>query len=169
MAYNPQSRVGGLTTFPSMHNWKRGGEAYAYYTEGNPAIMILFYEHLSFILNQNISADKIIDVLNSYNTIFPYSSKDQTIYWNGIIRALFDNSANFYTYMREVKSYILEKVLHSKELINNRLSCIDKDVDDYLNTVDEKQLRQIAKKALYMSRAKELHEQLEHIDDFRLK
>lgn len=167
-AYNSNCRIGGLTTFPSMHNWKKGGEAYLYYTEGDPAIMILFYEHLSFILNQSIGADKIIEVLNNYNQVFTSPSRDQSIYWNGIIRELFGNSKEYTSYMLESKRYIKEKVLHAKNVIEKKLQQIDSDVDAYLNTISDEELRAIAKKALYINRAKELHEQLNHIEEFRL-
>lgn len=79
-AYDEKSRIGGLTTFPSLHDWKKGGEAYKYYTEGEPSIMLLFYEHMSFILNQRIPAQTLIDFLLSYSQIFPFtiSSKGKT-------------------------------------------------------------------------------------------
>lgn len=167
-AYDVNNRVGGLTTFPSMHNWKKGGEAYIYYTESNPPIMILFYEHLSYILNQNITADKIIDVYNNYGQLFSTPNRDQSIYWSAIYRALFDDSDTFHNYIIESKKYIMEKVFHTKEVLVKKLEQCSKGVDDYLAKISDEEIRIIAKKALYHNKTKELQEQVKHIDEFRI-
>ncbi len=169
MSYNENDRVGGLTTFPSMHNWKKGGEAYVYYTEGNPPIMLLFYEHLAFILNQGIKAEEIIEVLNSYHQIFPSASQNQSVYWNGITNALFGNYSDYSFYMSEAKTYIEEKVKHSADNIIRKLDIIGKEIDEYLNSVSSEELHKIAKDALLINKTKELNEQLMRIKIFRMK
>lgn len=164
-AYPAEQRVGGLTTFPSMHDWKKGGEAYAYYTEGDPAIMLLFYEHMAFMLNQHITADQLVDFLSSYNQIYPESSKDKSVYWNGVHTHLLNDNWN--DYWQECYTYIKEKVKHTTELLQGRINGITQEVDAVISTKSYEELKDLAKEAIIEHRCKELNEQIQHIKEFR--
>lgn len=166
-AYDEQNRVGGLTTFPSMHNWKKGGAVYHYYTEGNPSIMILFYEHMAYILNEHIPADSIISFLKRYDEIFPEPSNNQKVYWEGLLKYLFTNANSFTRYMTEVEFYAREKATHALSVIQSKIEGVGKDVDSMLSNMTNEELQRIARLSLIESRSRELQEQERHIMEFR--
>lgn len=166
-AYDEQNRIGGLTTFPSMHNWKKGGAAYQYYTEGNPPIMILFYEQMAYILNEHISADSIIGFLDRYDEIFPESSKIQDVYWTGLFKYLFVNTETYTQFAKEAEYYTREKASHTLSVIQSKIDNIEKDVDSMLSDMSIEELQRIARMSLIESRSRELKEQEKHILDFR--
>ena len=169
-AYNDKTQVGGLTTFPSLHDWKKGGEAYMYYTEGNPSIMILFYEFMSFMLHKQISAERLIECLNSYSQIFPHASRDKQVYWDGIVNffcVTMDEKREFVMYQKEVQKYVVEKSTHSlnkiQELINNAKA----EVEKKLSTKSQQEILEIAKTALVDNQCRELYDQVKNIKQFR--
>ncbi len=166
-AYPEDKRVGGLTTFPSMHDWQQGGDAYHYYTEGNPSIMILFYEQMAFILNQNIKAEKIVDFLDSYSDIFPIPSKKKDVYWNGAIANLFND--NYKDYMLEVQTYLIEKVKSALDTLYQLSNKIKKDINENLKDKSLEELRTIASEALFQIKSIGITGQIENIKNFRLK
>ena len=166
-AYDENKRVGGLTTFPSMHNWKRGGAAYHYYTEGNPSIMILFYEQMAYILRAGISADSIIGFLKNYAEIFPEASEIQEVYWGGLFRNLLTDKKSVEQYFKEVEFYTREKATHSLNVIQSKIQHISEDVDTLLSNMSVEELQKIARQSLIESRSRELMEQEQHIIDFR--
>lgn len=168
--YNDKVQVGGLTTFPSLHDWKRGGEAYMYYTEGNPSIMILFYEIMSFILHKNITAEKLIECLNAYGQIFPSASNDKKVYWNGIISFFCptkEERGYFDAYQQEVHKYIVEKSTHSLNKLQTMIENIKKEVEKQLSTKTQGEIFEIAKDALVDNQCRELYDQVTNIKKFR--
>ena len=42
--------IGGLITFPSLHDWKKGSDVYQYVSNPAKKVLLLFYEHISFFL-----------------------------------------------------------------------------------------------------------------------
>ena len=166
-SYEEDKRIGGLTTFPSLHNWKKGGAAYSYYTEGNPPIMILFYEQMAYILHKGITADNIINFLQSYSDIFPKASEEQKVYWEGLRKHLFVDSESYKKYMAEAEFYLKEKATHSLKNIESRISQIEQEVNDAISNMSDDDLRSIARDTLIGSRTKELREQEKHIKEFR--
>jgi hypothetical protein len=81
--YNADNRVGGLVTFPSLHDWQKGSEAYKYFTEGEPAIMMLFYEEMTFMLLNQYTAENVMSFMDKYKVIFPQSSDLKDVYAKG--------------------------------------------------------------------------------------
>lgn len=109
-------KVGGLVTFPSLHDWKRGSEAYYYFTEGNPSIMMLFYEQMAYMLMNNVSHLDVIKFLRSYKRIYPQASNERSIYWKGVKQYLLTptqrEAANYNRFIEESNLIIKKKVNH---------------------------------------------------------
>ena len=164
-AYPHDKQIGGLTTFPSMHDWKKGGEAYYYYTEGNPSIMLLFYEHMAFFLNQSIEADSIISFLGNYNAVYPVASKEKGVYWKGVYENLLNENWN--DYWTECTTYTQEKAKHTIDTLQNKINTIKQDVDGIIATKSHEELIELAKQSIIEHRASDLLEQIHHIRNFR--
>ena len=167
MAYNEECRVGGLTTFPSMHDWKRGGAAYHYYTEGNPAIMMLYYQQMSYMLNQQIKAEQVVLFLNSYEKIFPEASEDKIYYWDRVKKFLFNNGS-YEAYMKEASMYGKEKVEHTIASLDVRVKNVEKDVDKLISEMTTEQIEALARESLVHIHSKELSTLRDRIIGFRL-
>ena len=167
MAYKEECRIGGLITFPSMHDWKKRGAAYNYCTEGNPAIMMLFYEQMSYMLNQKISEKKVVNFLNSYKEIFPKASDDKTYYWNGVKKFLF-NDDSYERYMKEASIYTKEKVNHTIASLDIRIMDIEKNVDKLIAEMTSEQIEEVARESLIHIQSKELSTLRERVVGFRL-
>ena len=166
-AYDEEARVGGLTTFPSMHDWKKGGAAYHYYTEGNPSIMILYYEQMAYMLHHNIDAAQVIGFLTSYNETFPEASTDKSYYWKGIRDFLF-NDDSYEDYMEEVSDYAKEKVVHTIESLGKRVENIEQAVDKQISEMEIDDIKALAREALVQIHTKELSTLKERVIEFRL-
>lgn len=164
-------KVGGLVTFPSLHDWKKGSEAYSYFTEGNPAIMMLFYEQMSYMLVKGITHQKMIDFLKNYSAIYPNASKDRNIYWKGVKRHLLtptqNDAADYNRFMAESETIIKMKVNHvlsqlASYLIEKR-SSIEYEVDQ-LSIED---LKTMAVEAKYHNLCADIERQQDNIIRFR--
>ncbi len=70
-SYPDYDRLGGLVTFPSQHDWKKGSDFYQYTTDHELPTICLNYEHMSFFLLNNYDKDRLIDTYRRYVDIFP--------------------------------------------------------------------------------------------------
>ena len=70
-AHNSLERLGGLVTFPSQHDWKKGSDFYQYTTDASLPTVALYYEHLSYFLIASIDKDTLIKTFRDYSSIFP--------------------------------------------------------------------------------------------------
>ena len=165
------NKVGGLVTFPSLHDWKKGSEAYSYFTEGNPAIMMLFYEQMAYMLMYNIRYDKVIEFLTNYNVIFPSASKDRSVYWRGVKRYLLtstqQDAALFNQYMRECDTIIKKKVNHVLNQIASYLMDKRFEIEYEIGQLEIDQLREIAVEAKYHNICADIERQQDNICRFR--
>lgn len=167
MAYDKEDRVGGLTTFPSLHDWKKGGEAYKYYTEGKPPIMMLYYEQMAYMLRHKICANRVIEFLNSYADTFPKSDENKAYYWNGVKQFLF-NDESYGLYMMEVSKYVQEKIRHTIFSLERRVVDIETKVDELISAMSYDQIKELARDSLVELQTKELSVLKERIIEFRL-
>lgn len=71
--YDPSkyNRVGGLVAFPSQHDWKNGSDFYLYLTDKNSPIIMLFYEHMAFMLLSGMNKNALLNFFNNHHEIFP--------------------------------------------------------------------------------------------------
>lgn len=167
--YSDKEQIGGLVTFPSLHDWKKGSEAYQYFTEGNPAIMMLFYEHMAFMLLNGIGAERIIAILKSYNTLFPTASKDRIYYWNKIIQSLFENrESQFKEFQKESSEIINKKVNHAISILAGYLSETRAAIASDVEQMSVKDVRELAIAAEYQNQCSDIERQKDNIIKFRL-
>lgn len=164
-------KVGGLVTFPSLHDWKKGSEAYSYFTEGSPAIMMLFYEQMAYMLISNIKYDKVVKFLDDYNAIFPKASKDRRVYWTGVKQHLLTPSqqaaAQYNRYMKESEQIIKMKVNHVLAQIASYL--LDKrfEIEYEVGQLDIDKLREMAVESKYHNICADIERQQDNICRFR--
>ena len=87
-SYPESDREGGLVTFPSRHDWKRASDVYSYSSNADDPILLLFYEHLAFLLlNKDVFLEhqSISRVLQAYPEVFSNGhSKERDAYWASI-------------------------------------------------------------------------------------
>lgn len=167
-AYEANQRVGGLVTFPSLHDWQKGSEAYYYFTEGNPAIMMLFYEQLAFLLMLDYSATDIIKFLNDYPNIFPTPSADKMLYIKGVKNGLFTKSTNQYDeFMKESSVIIKKKVDHTLSKMSEMLTNQQAIIKSQVSQMPLQDLRELAIDTLYLQKCGRCLRQQENILKFR--
>ncbi|MBJ9596419.1 HindIII family type II restriction endonuclease [Citrobacter werkmanii] len=65
------NRIGGLVAFPSQHDWKNGSDFYLYLTDKNSPIIMLFYEHMAFMLLAGMDKTNLLDFYCNHKDIFP--------------------------------------------------------------------------------------------------
>lgn len=166
--YPINNRVGGLVSFPSLHDWQKGSEAYIYFTSDNPPVMFIFYEQMAFMLLNNIRADKVIDFLKSYNVIFPNPSKEKIVYWNGFNNFFFADKANEYdNFCKTFSVVISKKVKYSVMKLSNILNEAKASISNDVNQLSYDELKEMAIEARYNELYSDLERQRDNIIRFR--
>ena len=166
--YDSSNRVGGLITFPSLHDWQRQSEAYKYFTEGAPPIMLLFYEQLSFLLINGYSEVDIITFMKKYNEIFPVSSEKRHVYEKGLVDNLFSRNIDEYNRFQSFFSNIIkEKVSYTIQKIDDYLLKTRVEIERDISNMTEIEIQNIAINTLYENKCKQLVDQKENIIKFR--
>lgn len=167
--YDANSRIGGLVTFPSLHDWKKESEAYSYFTEGTPPIMLLFYEQMAFILLKDIDCNKIIHFLNSYKDIYPDASKDKTVYLTGLNDNLFNDLLEEYnTFTQEAKQFLTERVNHTLKRIANILKRNYIIIQNEVNKISYAELKRQSIREKFNAQFGHLCKQSDNIKEFRI-
>ena len=168
--YN-ETKVGGLVTFPSLHDWKKGSEAYYYFTEGNPPIMMLFYEQMAYMLKKGISYKQVIIFLNNYDKIFPEAKQDRSYYWDGVKNHLLaptqKDRAAYNRFMEEAAKIIKKKVNHVISQIVEYLTEKRGMIEFELQQLSIDELRNIAIEARYKNECEDIERQQYNILRFR--
>lgn len=165
--YKTEEKVGGLVTFPSLHDWKKGSEAYFYFTEGSPSIMLLFYEHMAFMLMNDISSDFIISFLKSYSALFPRADKNREVYWNAIEKEIFLNYADYKNFMADSTIIIKKKVNHVLAQIAGHLLETKAAIAYEIEQLPIEQVKEIAIEAKYENKCQDIERQQDNIIKFR--
>ncbi len=84
--------LGGLVGFPSLFDWRRESDVYLYASNSKDGkrILLLFYEHLAYILLKqgSLAAGGFFEILRRYPTLFPAASKNRNAYWLAIDEAV---------------------------------------------------------------------------------
>lgn len=166
--YGADSRVGGLVAFPSLHDWKKESEAYSYFTEGAPAIMLLFYEQMAFILLKGIKSDKLVNFLSSYKDIYHKPSKNKSVYLKGLIDTLFKEMKGEYnSFMSETRRFIVERVNHTFNKLTEYLDENYQRIEEEVNNIPYEDLKKHAVDAKFNEKFGQLNKQKDNITEFR--
>ncbi len=113
---------GGLITFPSLHDWKRGSDVYQYVSDPNKKVVLLFYEYISFFLISDYKSKNLIELINNYPKLFKRKSNDRTKYWKQIIENLFENNLEELKEFDQLAKLInQENVIYKKKLLEKNI------------------------------------------------
>lgn len=166
--YDVDNRIGGLVTFPSLHDWQKGSEAYKYFTEGVPSIMLLFYEQMSFIMLDGYSADDLMNFMENYKTIFPVPSEQKNVYSKGLNNYLLNKDIKRRSdFMELYHEIIKEKVSHTLSKIEEHLQQTKTQIVDNIEQMSQEDIKQIAIDASFHKSCNQLMKQKENILKFR--
>lgn len=169
-AYDEDKRVGGLITFPSLHNWSRGSDAYLYCTDATEPIVLFFYEHLAFYLLKKIKSAKLIGLYDDYATVFPNTSKDKTLYFNKVSGYIFNEHLKEWSEFSEfAKVMVQERVTHAMLKLVQTINSIQEKVKEEVEKTDEKLLREQLIQSKTSALTSELDRLLANIAKFRVK
>lgn len=174
-AYNQDEykSLGGLVTFPSQHDWKKGSDYYQYTTDKSSPTLSLYYEHLAYILISGMSSENLISLYESYAKIFPEKKgkkeNNRAYYYSQLHRALFlDNEEGWSLFDITAQKVISEKVYHSAHRLDSGLTSIRENIENkYKNEKDIEVLRTKAIQAEYEKATDDLHKQKDRIHRFR--
>ncbi|QYM93332.1 HindIII family type II restriction endonuclease [Dickeya zeae] len=172
-AYPEKNRVGGLVTFPSQHDWKRGSDFYQYTTDKSLPTLCLNYEHMAFILLSGLDKNILIDALNNYGNIFPSKfskiENNRDAYYSTIERNLFglvyEDWLEFKCYADRVVS---ERVYHCLNRLEYHVRKIKEEIESkYSTESDVEKLRAMVIASEYLNKTEDFHKQIDRISKFR--
>lgn len=168
-AYSEMNKIGGIVTFPSLHKHKKGSEAFQYFMEGNPSIMMLTYEEMAFLLLKSFHAEDIIFFLTHYETIFPNPSRKADVYMKGIIDYLFNKKSpnDYQTFIQDTKKYISLKVDHAIDVLNKKMIDAKEQITNDIMKKSFDDLRNYAIETKYQKECLNIMEKEKNIRKFR--
>ena len=121
--------IGGLITFPSLHNWTRGGDVYRYVSDPKRKVLLLFYEHISFFLKYDYKSKNLVDLIKKYSELFKKQSKDKDTYWVKITENLFANNlSDFKDFNKLANSINQENVKYKKKSLEKKIQDLGKKI-----------------------------------------
>lgn len=145
--------IGGLVTFPRLHNWKKGSDFYQYTTDHRIPTMMLFYEHMAYILLKKITDKSIVEVLKRYEEIFPNVLSGKTNkegYLENIEAELFgENLDDWYSFRSQAFEILNEFVEY---IINKMSEFLERDKEKIREEVNKINDQELLKEELVESR-----------------
>lgn len=173
-AYPPERRIGGLVTFPSQHDWNSGSDFYAYLTDYTSPVMMLFYEHLAFLLLARISKSKITSFLRGHQSHFPAAhtakSSNRALYFAVLDRAIINTSdLNWADFSVGADFIVREKASHTKDTLEKFLIADKKAIADHIleSQLTVEELVKELSDARFMQKHHNLVRQVVNIKSFR--
>lgn len=137
-SYDEDKRTGGLLPFPSLHIWKKGSDAITYCSDSDEPIMIIFYEHLAFMMIHNIGADRIIDILEDYGSVHNQPVKEVKTYFERLIPTLFNGKiSEWKSFSEEFDFIIRERVQHTIHRISEKLDYTKKGIQKSAEEIED--------------------------------
>jgi hypothetical protein len=139
--------VGGLVIFPSRFDFKKGSDVYLYATNPIPGkrILILFYEHLAYLLlhAKGLPPDAFFSILNQYEGIFQKASKDRDAYWGKMIPEFekLSGANNFMRFNNACQAIIDDHVGLTITRISERIKNAKIELESEIKSMDEEELR----------------------------
>lgn len=140
--YDDKVKLGGLTTFPQMHEWKKSSKVHMDLTNKHNKIVWFYYGHLSAILKFKIDKSKIINFYESYDEMFPQqiapkdNPKDQ--YLDKLQNYIFDGHLSEYEkYMNslnQVNALIKKMAL---EKIDEEIDNVQKEIFETIHSFED--------------------------------
>lgn len=171
-AYPAEKRLGGLITFPSQHDWKQSSDAYLYVSDPHDRIMLLFYEHMAYLV---LHADDVqarggvFCLLERYDRLFRAASKSRNDYWAVMLPAISDlaKSNDLLQFTGIVGPIIADAVTWAEERIEERIRRLQQEAEAHVAALAEAVLRERLVLSIMDSQAQHLRRYLENIRRFR--
>jgi len=164
------STIGGLITFPSLHRWKGGSDAYLYCTDKNDPIIILFYEYLAFMLVGGFSHEALIKVLSNYGDLFPAKTRDQHSYFAPVLETIFGkDNVDFTDFVKLSLELTNELVAHKTNLVEKFIDNSKMTVEAEIEEIPVEQLKKRLIEAETKLISHQLKKQLVNINKFRVE
>lgn len=173
-AYQSYSPVGGLVTFPSSHDWQGKSDVYSYVSDHSSPILLLFYEHLAFLLiNKGKSKGAtFFDILSNYKILFKDGhSKSRTEYWAKIHSEIsrVTGSPTVDDFMTHTKPIVHEVAKWSAEKLVKRIENSKAEIEKEIENLTPEELKSRLFESEFELRTGQYSEQLKNIIRFRLK
>jgi len=166
--YEEAHRLGGLITFPSLHQWKKDSDAFLYVSDGSTKIAFMLYEQLAFMILKSIPHTKLMEMYRNYSTLFPRTSKSQANYFSVILKFLFDDAYNEYLEFFSLCSSILrERTNHELVRITEEVNRIKEVVRTEVESHPAEELRERLIKSTVSGLTDQILEQANNIRKFR--
>ncbi|SHG26419.1 HindIII family type II restriction endonuclease [Flagellimonas flava] len=168
-SYAEDNRKGGLLTFPSLHNWKKGSDVYLYCSDKSEPIMLLFYEHMSFALLKNIESNHLLTIFDNYDSVHPTETKEASEYLSRLEPQLFDKMIKEWEDYKKVFNFIIaERVQHTIQRISRELETIKERITIEITTEEDlEKLKSALIDSLYHNESSQLQKNLKNIKKFR--
>ena len=143
-----KTALGGLVAFPSKFDWQKGSDVYLYSSnaQSGKRIMLLFYEHLAYILLKKASLCQggFFEILRNYERHFRVASKDRQAYWLTINEALegITGSKDLRTFLATTSYVVDECVVKTIERIEMRIAQVKVQERERIESLDAALLRE---------------------------
>ncbi|EOB7984979.1 HindIII family type II restriction endonuclease [Pseudomonas aeruginosa] len=120
-------KVGGLVTFPSQHDWKNGSDFYLYLTDKNSPIAMVFYEHMAFMLLNDMKKESILEFFERHSEIFPQEEENKSgsrkVYFEQLTAHLLDTGKEAWSNFSPLAEHIVsEQAYHTKRTLDEYLA-----------------------------------------------
>ena len=172
-AHGSLNQLGGLVTFPSQHDWKKGSDFYQYTTDASLPTIALYYEHLSYFLASSTPKTKLINAFLNYGDIFPVPRKknenNRDYYYSKIINDLFgDQRIQFDEFMGTATALVKEVVFYWESELSEHIKKTESAIREKFEKVtDIELLRAHVVKSEVLRQTEDLSKQQDRIKRFR--
>jgi hypothetical protein len=161
--------LGGIITFPELHNWSKASDAYLYTSDKQAPILLMFYHVMAFcLIREDIDSASVAHVFEEFGNIFPTTTKDASGYHASVNAVLFkDCPAELAEFIAFYDDNISEKVDENIKRIDLLISEKTKMVTDRISQVPDEEIRArlITMETNHLT--SELHRNLLNIKKFR--
>jgi hypothetical protein len=171
--HTTKTAIGGLTTFPSKFDWQKGSDVYLYASNASEGkrILILFYEHLAFMLLNKHSLENggVFEILKKYEKLFPSASKNREFYWkaiNGFFQRLV-GSSDLNSFLQAGATVVDECVQMTIDRIADRIDRVEKEERSRIELLDSALLREALINSEVTRKTSQDRRRLENIKRFR--
>jgi hypothetical protein len=171
--HTTRTAIGGLTAFPSKFDWQKGSDVYLYSSNANEGkrILLLFYEHLAFMLLNKATLNKggIFEILKNYHKLFPEPTKSRDAYWiviNDAIQSL-QRTSKIRSFLSTCTAVVDECVQLTIERISNRIERVQKEERGRIEALDAALLREALISSEVERKTSQDKRRLENIRRFR--
>ena len=172
--HTQQNAVGGLTAFPSKFDWQKGSDVYLYASNANQAkrIMMLFYEHMAYLLLKKSTLEKggLFEILKRYPKMFPTATRERNSYWLVIDQAIQDavKAKDLAQFLAVASIVVDECVRKTIDRIKDRIARVEIEERTRIEALDAALLREALIVSEVERRTTHDRRRLENIRKFRV-